>query len=179
MGKKPCILPITTLSACSWCQISLGLHQDCKALFLHSKYVELLASKASVQCQSLVAAAIKAQTSATDRNQYKVQFDVDTVNVGFSPTLMDLLGELNIEKLPLSFVGTICFLIYTLIFYLQFVWSWFKKCNFVLILQTSVTHFLSQDKFLHSLIPHFTTFLDPLQSFFLIIQNFYVAPNMH
>ena len=27
-----------------------------------------------------VAATIKAETSATDRNQYKVQFDADTVN---------------------------------------------------------------------------------------------------
>ena len=65
----------------------------------------------------IIAAAIKAETSATDRNQYKVQFDVDTVNEGFSATHMDLLGELNIGKLPSILVGMICFLIYSLIFY--------------------------------------------------------------
>ena len=46
-----------------------------------------------------VAATIKAETSATDRNQYKVQFDVDTVNEDFSAILMDLLEEINIGKL--------------------------------------------------------------------------------
>ena len=66
---------------------------------------------------SVVAAAIKAQTLITDRNQYKVKFDGETVNEGFSTTLMDLLGELNIGKLPSILVGMICFLIYALLFY--------------------------------------------------------------
>lgn len=66
---------------------------------------------------SVVAAAIKAQTLITDRNQYKVKFDGETVNEGFSATLMDLLGELNIGKLPSILVGMICFLIYALLFY--------------------------------------------------------------
>ena len=66
---------------------------------------------------SIVAAAIKAQTLITDRNQYKVKFDGETVNEGFSATLMDLLGELNIGKLPSILVGMICFLIYALLFY--------------------------------------------------------------
>ena len=48
----------------------------------------------------IVAAATKVETSATDRNQYKVQFNVDTVKEGFNATLMDFLGELNIGKLP-------------------------------------------------------------------------------
>ena len=46
----------------------------------------------------IVAAAIKAETSVTDRNHYKVQFDVDTVNESFSATLMDFFLELNIGK---------------------------------------------------------------------------------
>ena len=66
---------------------------------------------------SIVAAPIKAQTLITDRNQYKVKFDGETVNEGFSATLMDLLGELNIGKLPSILVGMICFLIYALLFY--------------------------------------------------------------
>ena len=66
---------------------------------------------------SIVAAAIKAQTLITDRNQYKVKFDGETVNEGFSATLMDLLRELNIGKLPSILVGMICFLIYALLFY--------------------------------------------------------------
>ena len=66
---------------------------------------------------SIVAAAIKAQTLITDRNQYKVKFDGKTVNEGFSATLMDLLGEFNIGKLPSILVGMICFLIYALLFY--------------------------------------------------------------
>lgn len=66
---------------------------------------------------SVVAAAIKAQTLITDRNQYKVKLDGETVNEGFSATLMDLLGELNIGKLPSILVGMICFLIYALLFY--------------------------------------------------------------
>ena len=70
----------------------------------------------------IVAVAIKAEPSATDRNQYKVQFDVDTVNEGFSATLMNLLGELNIGKLPLILVGMICFLIYLL----NFIYSLFE-----------------------------------------------------
>ena len=36
----------------------------------------------------LIIKAIKAETSATERNQYKVQFDVDSVNEAFSATLM-------------------------------------------------------------------------------------------
>ena len=56
--------------------------------------------------------------SATDKNQHKVEFDVDAENEGFSATLMDLLGELNIGKLPSILVGMICFLILLLIFYL-------------------------------------------------------------
>ena len=66
----------------------------------------------------IVAAAIKSEASATDRNQYKIQFDVDTVNDGFSVTLMDLLRELNIGKLPLILVGMIYFLNHLLILYL-------------------------------------------------------------
>ena len=38
--------------------------------------------------RTLIIKAIKAETYATDRNQYKVQFDVDTVNEAFSTTLM-------------------------------------------------------------------------------------------
>ena len=53
-----------------------------------------------------------------DMNQYKGQFDTDTVNEGFSSTLTDLLGEINIRKLTSILVGMICFLFYLLIFHL-------------------------------------------------------------
>ena len=66
--------------------------------------------------RTLIIKAIKAETSATDRNRYKVQFDVDTVNEAFSTTLMGWLGELNIGKLPSIFAGMICFFLYLLTF---------------------------------------------------------------
>ena len=66
----------------------------------------------------IAAAAIKAEMLAADRNQHQVKFDDDTVNEGISATLMDLLGELNIGKSPSILVSMICFLIYSLIFYL-------------------------------------------------------------
>ena len=45
--------------------------------------------------------------SATDRNQYKVQLDIGTVNEGVSATLMDLFRELKIGKLYSILLGMI------------------------------------------------------------------------
>ena len=58
----------------------------------------------------IVAEAIKKETRNTDRNQYKVQFDRDTVTEGFSDTLMDLFGELSIGKLPSILIGKLRFI---------------------------------------------------------------------
>ena len=50
-----------------------------------------------------VAAAIQMETQRIERTKYKVQFDIESpesLDEGFSDTLMELLSELKIDKLP-------------------------------------------------------------------------------
>ena len=50
-----------------------------------------------------IAAAIQMETQRTERTKYKVKFDIESPEYlaeGFSDTLMELLSELKIDKLP-------------------------------------------------------------------------------
>lgn len=59
-----------------------------------------------------LASTIKKETKSTDRTQYTIQFDVDSIVEGFSETLMDLLSELNVPKLPAVMIGELDFKIF-------------------------------------------------------------------
>ena len=52
-----------------------------------------------------IAALIQKETKRTDRTKYKVQFGIDLIVEGFSETLMELLSELKISKLPAVMIG--------------------------------------------------------------------------
>ena len=52
-----------------------------------------------------IAVMIQKETQRTERIKYKVQFDADSLAEGFSTTLMELLSELKIDKLPALMIG--------------------------------------------------------------------------
>ena len=52
-----------------------------------------------------IASTIQKETEKTEKTKYKVQFDIDSIVEGFSETLMQLLSELNIPKLPAIMIG--------------------------------------------------------------------------
>ena len=60
------------------------------------KYCHLLYDAQMTVMTNICYSSNQSRDVGHDRNQYKVQFDVDTVNKDFSSTMMDLLGEFNI-----------------------------------------------------------------------------------
>ena len=52
-----------------------------------------------------VAIAITQETEKLDRTVYRLFMDDDAASEGFSSTLMDLLNELEVHRLPALFIG--------------------------------------------------------------------------